>query len=118
MVHNFKRRLRQDPIDLLSVRVRLETRQEWTCVVNSLNEGVGSVSIGLDTRDDDSVIVILESLWGSNTLSSPLNCDVVYSGCVIDLEGHVFNSISMLFKLLGELYITRVQRGGKCKHNL
>jgi|LauGreDrversion4_2_1035121.scaffolds.fasta_scaffold1045706_1 hypothetical protein len=84
--------------------------QEETSVVNSLDESVNSVSISLDTRDNDSPVLVLKSLRSSYSFGASFDSLLVDSSGIVDCEGHILDSVSVLLKLLGELLIARVKR--------
>lgn len=75
---------RHDLIELFLEMMSSKTRQEWTCIVNSLDKCMDSITIGLNARDYNRAIVILKSLRSTDALCSSLDSFVVDACRVID----------------------------------
>lgn len=92
--------------------VNLESWQERTGVVNSLNKGVDSVTVGLDACHNNRTILIPENLGCLVADCASLNGLSIYASSVVDCEGNILDSITMSLELLCKLSIAWVE--GRC----
>jgi len=112
-------------IEGISEVVFLEAGEESTLVVLSidisLDKGVDSVSVGLDTSDDDSTMLVLEGLGLSDGLGASLNSEIVDFLGVFDGQGNISNTVTVLGQMLSHGFILvfiRTVGGGKSKDDI
>ena len=95
------------------LRVVRVSGQENTIVVGALNECVDSVAVGLHRGEDDRAIFVLQSLWLTHACRTTTDGLCVDSRGVIDRESDVFDSVSVLGVMRGELSVVRAQWRGE-----
>ena len=76
------------------------------------------VAVGLHRGDDDCAIFVLQSLRLTNTCRTATDCLLVDSCSVIDRESDVFDTVSVLGVMRGELGVVWVQWRGENKGQL
>ena len=86
------------------------TWQERAGVFVALHEGVDGVSVSFDTSEDHRAVLIRDGLWGADA-SGTLGDGLVVDTCgIVDGEGDILNTISVLVMVSGEFGVVRVKR--------
>ena len=86
------------------------TWQEWAGVFVALHEGVDGVSVSFDTSEDHRAVLIRDGLWSADA-SGTLGDGLVVDTCgIVDGEGDILNTISVLVMVSGEFGVVRVKR--------
>lgn len=84
--------------------------QEGASVVHALHEGMDGVAIRLDACNDNAAVLIRERLGLADASGAPRRCLVVDTSSVVDVEGDVLHTITVLSVVSRELFMVRVQR--------
>ena len=109
MINGFKFWALYHSVKWFFVRRSLETRQEWASIVDSLDKSVNCVSISSDSGHDHRTVLVFQLFWFSDALGSLGDSVFVDSSSIINLEGNIVNSISMLLMMGSELRISWVE---------
>ena len=100
------------------VVVSLVAWEEDALVVYVLNEGVSSVSVGLDGCDDNGSVLV-GKLAGRRNRNPAVSSGVFVDGLsVLDIKGNIFDSITMINKvavhLLGAVLVVHRAKAESC----
>ena len=99
-----------ESIENLSLSVLLEAGKEGASVVDALDEGMDSVAVGLDASNDHGTILVLESLWLSDSSSATFHCLGIDTCSIINCESNIFDTVTVLGVVRAELSVIRIQR--------
>lgn len=84
--------------------MRSKARQERSLVVNSLDESMLSVTIGLHGGNNHSTIFVLQSFWWMHANCASFNGFVIDADRVVNCECDVFHTIAMSGLVLAHLF--------------
>ncbi len=86
------------------------TWQEWAGVFAALHKGVDGVSVSFDTSEDHRAVLIRDCLWGTDACGTFGDGLVVDTCSIVDGEGDILNTISVLIVVSGEFGVVGVKR--------
>ena len=105
-------------IERLRHVVSLVARQEGAIEVNALDEGVDGVAVSLYARHNNAAVLVTERGGLTHAGGTPRDSLVVDASGIIDSEGYVLDTITVLGVMCRELLMVWIQRRGECKRDI
>jgi len=106
MINELELWLWQHLVEWFLEEVVLESWEEHTLILASLNESMCSVSVCPYSSHDDRTVLILQLVWFHNWFSTSFNCFLENTCCIIDSEGNILDSVTVLLVLLVPLLMS------------
>jgi len=82
-----------------------EIREEFSLILISLDESMGSISISFNSSHDNETIFIFKFSWLHDTCSSSLGSFSINTSSIIDSESNIFNSVTMFGEMSIEFFM-------------
>ena len=89
----------------------LEPWKERSSIINVLNKCMNSITISLNSGNNDGSILVLHLFGLRNRFGSSCDSLGVHGSAVFNFEGDIMDSVSVLFNVRVELSLSRVKRG-------
>ena len=99
-----------EAVQRLRCVVRLVAGEERSGVIDTLDECVNGVAVGLDTGNDHGSVFVFEGRWLTNTSGTASHSLAVDACGVVTREGDVLDAVTVLRMVRRELLVVRVQR--------
>jgi len=98
--------------------VGLESREEGALVVDTLNEGVDGIAVSFDGSNNYGAIVVFQSFGLTNALSAALDSLCINTSGIINAEGDILDTVTVLGVMGGELGVVGVEGALESKNDI